>query len=330
MYQGAPIQFGVIPLRPLGLGQIIEGTFKTFRRYPGPIFTFGVTLALIQSLILATFFPLLNRSHLLDNLQKIIDDKPSTLPTNWSAYSSVPLSWFAGWYLLLIVGSAITFLVGALAYSHVAGEATIGNTITSGELWKLTRRQLLRGIGMFILLFCIYTGVSLVFMVVILFASILPTVGVFLAVLAVIALIVVLIGLNIRLYLAPAALALEDVGPLTAIRRSSRLVRGSWWRVFGYLIVAGLISSAISFAITIPFNFFAGLASTTQLDAGTSNIFASFNTTSIFIQLLGNLVATAVTLPFLYIFAALLYTDLRMRKENLATVLMTAAEKQHR
>jgi hypothetical protein len=327
---GSPIQFGTIPLRPLGLGEIIEGSFRTFRRYPGTIFTFGLVLALFQ---LATSAPLLivfNKSNVLEKLQKLVDAKVKTFPTHWTDYSDVPLSWFGWSVLALVVGSAAIYLVGSLAYSHVAGEAAIGTSVTAGEVWRLTRRQLWRGIGMIVLLILILGLVGLAFALVAGMASLLPPVGGALALLTFLASYVVIAIMSIRFILSPAVLALEDVGPLVALRRSFRLVRGSSWRVLGYLIVAYLITAVISFAVSIPFNLIGSLGNGFSVGGSTTDSLLQVSTFSMFMQLLGQVVAAAVTLPYLYIFLAYLYTDLRMRRENLASVLAVAAEKRNR
>lgn len=330
LYYGTAPQFGTIPLRPLGLGEVIEGTFKTFRRYPGPIFTFGFILAVVQALLFAPLIPLLNKSNLLQGLQDWLNKHPNELPSHWKDISATPLSWFGWWALAVVVGSCATYLIGTLAYSHVAGEAAIGTSVTASEVWKLTRRQLWRGIGIILLLILLFGSLGLLFSLGAAFATILPTVGGVLAVGVIVAMYVVFIVMALRFTLAPAVLALEDVGPLTALRRSYRLVRGSSWRVFGYFIVAYLIAGAMSFAVSVPFSILSSLDSGVSIGGTATDQLLHLSTFSMFMQLLGQVVGTAVTLPFIYVFLAYMYTDLRMRRENLAAVLAAAAEKRHR
>jgi hypothetical protein len=40
-----------------------------------------------------------------------------------------------------------------------------------------------------------------------------------------------------------AVIALEEAGPVDALRRSMTLVRGRWWPTVGFLIVVGLLGS---------------------------------------------------------------------------------------
>ncbi len=45
---------------------------------------------------------------------------------------------------------------------------------------------------------------------------------------------------------------LEKQGIVTAMRRSARLVRGSWWRVFGIQLLAAIIAYVVAAIIVIP------------------------------------------------------------------------------
>ena len=55
------------------------------------------------------------------------------------------------------------------------------------------------------------------------------------------------------LALAPAALVLERAGVGQAISQSRTLVHGSWWRIFGILLLAFLVTTVATLIITIPF-----------------------------------------------------------------------------
>lgn len=56
--------------------------------------------------------------------------------------------------------------------------------------------------------------------------------------------------LAVRLALTPYVAATEKVGPMQALRRSWRLTRGSWWRVFAIIAVMALTVGILSLAIT--------------------------------------------------------------------------------
>jgi hypothetical protein len=63
-------------------------------------------------------------------------------------------------------------------------------------------------------------------------------VGVFLGL---VLLIIPGIWLGVSLVMATQVIAVEEVGPVGAIKRSFELVRGNWWETLGFLLLVGLI-----------------------------------------------------------------------------------------
>src|SRR6516162_9175750 len=110
-------------------------------------------------------------------------------------------------------------------------------------------------------------------------------------------------------------------GPAQALARSWRLVRGSFWRVLGITVLAGVIVLVTAGVLQIPFGLFAAMA------GGGNSLLPSTggNVASILISAVGGVVAGAVARPISAGVAVLLYVDLRMRREGLDLVLQTAA-----
>ena len=96
----------------------------------------------------------------------------------------------------------------------------------------------------------------------------------------------------------------EGHKPTEALKRSYRLVRGSWWRVFAVLMVLSLVMIGLGLVITIPFAIASWLAPAEATGIGD------------FIQLLGAITVSSVVPPVFAIAGTLLYYDLRVRKEN--------------
>ena len=89
-----------------------------------------------------------------------------------------------------------------------------------------------------------------------------------------------------------------------ALRRSFRLVKGRWWPVFGAVLVGFMLAGAIQFAIgalTAPLVF---------TDAA-DNLFLT-----VAVDTLANTIAGVLTTPFQAALIAILYFDLRVRKEG--------------
>jgi hypothetical protein len=142
-----------------------------------------------------------------------------------------------------------------------------------------------------------------------------------LAVLGAIAVIVLTIWFTVMFRMAAQVVVLEREGPVRALGRSWRLVRGSFWRVLGITLLAGLIVVVTAGVLQIPFGLLAALA------GGGSSLLptTSGNVAGILISAVGGVVAGAVARPISAGVAVLLYVDLRMRREGLDLVLQTAA-----
>ena len=102
------------------------------------------------------------------------------------------------------------------------------------------------------------------------------------------------IWLAIRCYFAVQAAAVEGRDPAAAMRRSSELVQGLWWRTCGCLVATGfLIGVTGSIAITA---------------------FGSSGNGALYVA--GTTVVESVAMTLTAIFATLLYFDLRARRER--------------
>jgi hypothetical protein len=103
--------------------------------------------------------------------------------------------------------------------------------------------------------------------------------------------------------LAVPVLLTEGVRGRHALGRSRELVRGSWWRVFGVVmlgyILAGILSGAIS-ALVI---------GVTTVQSGQASLLG------IVVSIVAGTVSKVATTPFTAAFITVLYFDLRVRKE---------------
>ncbi len=109
---------------------------------------------------------------------------------------------------------------------------------------------------------------------------------------------------------AVPALLTEDVRGAAAVRRSIGLIRTSWWRVFGLVIVSQLLVSIVQGALVGAVSF----AINGQGDA---------------VELLGGTIVQAaaysVTLPFATAVTAVIYFDRRVRTEGFDLEMLAVA-----
>ncbi|HET6209616.1 MAG TPA: hypothetical protein VFD94_04495, partial [Jatrophihabitans sp.] len=124
---------------------------------------------------------------------------------------------------------------------------------------------------------------------------------------------------------AVPALMIENRGIGGALGRSRQLVSGMFWRVWGIRALGYLIAGAISAAVSVLFGLI-GLAIAGGPYPGTGLLGTqSLPTGSLVVLAVGTAVAALITTPVQAAIDSLLYVDQRMRKENLAADLQTAA-----
>jgi len=104
----------------------------------------------------------------------------------------------------------------------------------------------------------------------------------------------------IRMCLGIQTVVLERLSPVAALRRSTRLTHGSFWRIVLFYFVIGLVSGILSDTLTL----LTGLvASAAPLSTRTA------------IEVLAGGVVQIFTSPFILILLTLLYYDIRIRRE---------------
>ncbi|KOV84988.1 hypothetical protein [Nocardia sp. NRRL S-836] len=285
------IKPGVIPLRPLTVGEIVDGAVGTMRRHPKLIIGAAAVVAAVTQVL-----GLLVQLPFLDDLTSVAAIDPNTVTQEEAVdrLTSGLTGFFTGTLL-----SALLILLGTVFLSGfvtvVVGRAVLGQPVTFGEAWEEFKPRLLP-----------LLGATLLFGLVV-------TVGVILC-------IVPGIWLSVLFGLVTPALVLERCGVRTAFGRSRTLVRGAWWRTFGILLLASVISAIINWIIGIPFGLLG--AATTGFSSDPT---AALSTGSLVLSTIGAIIASTITLPFTAAVTVLVYVDRRMRAEGMDIELQRAA-----
>jgi hypothetical protein len=221
--------------------------------------------------------------------------------------------------LALLVDAALTGLL-----SSVIGRGLLGRKIGLSQAWQTGRPGAVLGATVLLLLLGIAVPLPVAVVIVVLAAVHLGPVAVALGVLGGIATIVIEVLLVIRLSLTLPAVVLERVSPVAAIRRSWRLTHGSFWRLFGILLLTAIVVGVAGYVLTIPFAIIAAVIS------GSSLLTASATTSvaALIISAIGSIVSATITRPVSAGVSVLLYADLRMRREGFDLTLRNAAQNQ--
>jgi hypothetical protein len=135
-----------------------------------------------------------------------------------------------------------------------------------------------------------------------------------------------LLWIYIKLMVAPAAVVIEDLGALDALRRSWSLTRANWWRIFGITLVVSLLVGVIGQVVMIPLSLLpAFLSGFLSPHGGGAQDVTIAVVVGVATAILGALVG-AVGYAFQTSVMALIYMDLRMRKDGLDIALLRQLE----
>jgi hypothetical protein len=312
---GAPpdVKPGVVPLRPLTIGEILDGGFATVRKHAKPIFGVAAVLGGVVQLsrvVVGLAF---------HDVGGALSGVPYTTTGSGQDFElhldSAGITATVVQYVLSAILAAL--LIGFV--TAVVAQAVLGRPVDTRDLvrrvaarwWKLLMVSLVAGILPFLPLALF-----------ILFA--LPGSARALGVLGI-------LGLPVAFYIwgkitvAVPALVLERLGVAGSIARSWRLVRGSFWRTWWLRFLTTLIVGIAGTVIGLPFRLLAALFGgglSSFAAGGGSHIGAGVITT------IGSAFVWMLTEPLLASVVTLIYIDRRMRAEALDLQLIRAAQLQ--
>ena len=231
------------------------------------------------------------------------DGTTDLLSSSIGTLVSVPISWVA-----------TTVLTGLLIVSvsrSVLGRRTpVGEILRSSRVWWVLGFTALLGVVVAVVV-ALYVGA-----VVLPVVNDSPGAAVAVALIGGLALIVGLIWIQVRTLLVAPALMLEGKGFSPTIARAWRLTRGSFWRLLGIYLLVTLLTSIVAQFIEVP----ASIVATVIFDDAAGMSFGSFVVNGV-----AQTISMTLTTVFLAAVVALLYVDVRMRREGLDVELARAA-----
>ena len=305
------LQPGIIPLRPLGMGEIYDGAFRAVRANPRVMFGLAalvVTVAVILQSVIQWYV----KGVLAPQLTEISVDLD---PSGQMGFAEQVGSSIGLLIAAPVTSIATTILTGLLIVSvsrSVLGQvATVGEVLRSWRVWLVVGFTFLTGVVLLGALAVLSTGVALL--------AVNDQVG--LAVLAGLGGLalytVALVWFATRTLLVPPALMLEGKKFWPTISRAWRLTYQGFWRLFGIYLLTTILAGIIAQIIIFP----ASLIAQIVLRDPTATSFGSVVVVGI-----AQIIASTLSTTFVSAVVALLYIDVRMRREGLDVELARAAE----
>ncbi|MBE2999842.1 glycerophosphoryl diester phosphodiesterase membrane domain-containing protein [Nocardiopsis sp. HNM0947] len=317
-----------MPLRPLGLGDILNGAFTLIRNHPattlGLAFVVMGIAAIISTLLSSGFLAEYERSIEQMATGQISPDDPPEMPFTPGSFALVMLGGVVSYLAVTILTALLTSVVGM---------AVLGHRYTVAQTWAVVRGRIGAVIGLSIVQYLIHIALAMVMLVVTVLGVML---GVFLGVTGnemaggLVAVVTVLLGLaggfalfvwiSVRIFLAMPIVVLERIGPMSALARSWRLTQGNWWRMFGIVLLTMIIVLAVALVLSIALGLLTLIPTLAAGDADWGMTAANA------VGVLVEAITYSITTPFLAAVTTLLYIDLRMRREGLDLRLHRVAQ----
>ncbi|MCV7202861.1 hypothetical protein B7435_26950 [Mycolicibacterium peregrinum] len=307
MTSGRPYAGSVIPLRPLSLTDIFNGSLAYVRTNP------KATLGLATVVVLAS--QIVTLALQIGPLSALGEFDPTL---QGETPSSGTIAVFAiGAFVGIVVTTLASLLLSGML-TVVIGRSVFGGSITIGEAWRRLRGRLPALIGLTVLQALALMVVVAIVAVVIVGAGAL---GGGLAAFAigmplVLATLLGVLYVSTILLFAPAVIVLEHLGIVDAVKRSFTLVNKDFWRVFGIWVLATIVAAVMAWGVGAPFNV-AGQIMTMVADGPT--------VPALILTAVGGAIGQIVTAPFSAGVVVLLYADRRFRAEAFDLMLQTGA-----
>ena len=305
-----PAREPFVPLRPLTLGQILAGAFRALRHNPGVVLVIAIVLSIVASLG-GTAFGVLVVEPLVSVVGSGYGD--AALYGWVSAFAAGALGWVVTQSLVLGAGVAQQG-VAAVDVTH----AIVGRRLTPRGFRRRTRGvrgRLLAWTGMVVAL--AVTGGAVGVAVLGLIGTAGPVAAVLGGFAVYPAVAALLAWLGTKLAFTPSAITVERLRLGAALRRSWQLTRRAFWRTFGIRLLAWAMIWLATVLVSVPVRLLVSWLASIVAGNGDIGDYLAVTRAGEAVAGIVTAVIAAVGLVVTTSVDALIYVDLRMRREGL-------------
>ncbi|CAB4569123.1 MAG: hypothetical protein F2563_00870 [Actinobacteria bacterium] len=312
---------GSIPFRPLTIGDILGGLLRTVKLTWRVLIVVGLVVGFAAG-ILSLVITFISNLFGLDEAEQTIAESAANATTNEeliAAFADLSdnLSSIVLGFSLALVSALVMQVIATGVITHIAADAILGRKISGSDAWARIQPRILGLIVLSIAVFLIaIAGAAIGVVPILLLAPFTSGISAGFIIIGLVAALVFAIAVSIRLGLAAPIYILEQTTIGKALSRSNDLVKGSSWRVLGYVILSSIIAQILGSVFSAPSQTAALAAAATNPGSGTATFLESIST----------VISTGVALPVTATVLTLVYADLRIRKENFADELRRASE----
>ena len=287
----------MVPLRPLRVGDVLDGALQVIRRYPAA--TLGS--AVIVSAVTAV-------AQTAANLGLQAGQGVANMGTSLVTIVAV---------LAAITASAL--LSGVIVTPVERG--LLGQPASLGDSWRRALARILQLLAITVLIALASALLATVFIAPVILLGMVNEWFYLLFIVSIVAIPSLMLAGYVKVMLAAPAIIVEGRGPIEAVRRSWQLSRGRFWPLLGTVLLVGVILYVISLVISLPITVISTIFLIGSVNSTTGVLPLGYYAVSG----LGTIISGAITYPFSAAVISLLYFDQRMRTEGLDVELARQA-----
>lgn len=285
-------------LRPLGVGDIVDRTFSLYRQRPLPFIALAAVPYLVLVLVMGVLILVFGRSlvgfaPVLDAVNRSPGAPLSPATVAGLADAVVALIGFgivAAVVAIALLSAQSAALIDAAVAQYLGRPKRVGDSFNAGL--RAAPGVIGAGLLIFLTVIALWTALAVAFFV---------TRSALVVGLGSIAGVIATVFLFASWVVAPCVVTVEGAGPIVALRRSWMLATGHRWRILGLQMLLAILqvvlSALISFVFVAAFTF-------------------GDQTLRLVVQQIVNFASTILWVPVEWGATALLYTDLRVRREG--------------
>lgn len=314
----APPKPGVIPLRPLQFGEILDGSFQTIRRNAAAMFGSALIVQAIGAILIGAVT--VGMVQMTSSLETVNSEEE----------------------FLQAMGPVFAFMAGAMGISVLIGflgsvlqgvlvvpvaRSVLNRRTGFKQMWTLAGRRIwpLLGVAALLTVGGLLAVAAVAGIAVLLFTALGPM-ALFIVFPVGLGSVVLIVWIGLKLMLAPAAIVVERTGVYDGLLRSWQLTKNNWWRIFGITLVVAIMVGIIAQIVQIPASLAAtAIGGVVSPHPDQDTVASAVVVSTVISSAIGALVGS-VTFAFQASVLALLYMDLRMRRDGLDVELMRLME----
>jgi hypothetical protein len=306
---------GLIEIRPLRINEIVGAALRALFKNPAGTLAISLNFAMILGFFSLAAIYLSPSPQSLNSTLNQLSTSSQPSPEQLEALFNALLPTLT---VVVFLTLSLYFFQGIVSgiIAPAVGFLITGNKLSRNETWLRTKPLIgkLFLLSLVIMIFLVAGFLGPIFLALLISSIFSPVVASFILSITLIFSVGLLIAIWTSLLLAPCILVIENTSIRLSLIRSRTLVKKNFARIFFGTIWATIMAQALALLVQLPFSIISQIFTT----AG------ELTTASVFIETVGAILGYTLILAFFASYLALLYTDQRIRHENLAENLKSA------